>query len=61
VFPMRYKLDFYIPEEDILNSHCRENLKSYIYRNYLTKFKGPVKVTAHLGHPFSFLLQVLSL
>jgi hypothetical protein len=27
---MRYELDFYIPEDDILHSHCRENLKSYI-------------------------------
>jgi hypothetical protein len=27
---MRYKLDFYIPEDDILHSHCRENVKSYI-------------------------------
>jgi hypothetical protein len=25
---MRYELGFYIPEEDILHSHCRENLKS---------------------------------
>jgi hypothetical protein len=27
---VRYELDFYIPEDDILHSHCRENLKSYI-------------------------------
>jgi hypothetical protein len=26
----RYELGFYIPEEDILQSHRRENLKSYI-------------------------------
>jgi hypothetical protein len=25
-----YELDFYIPEDNILHSHCRENLKSYI-------------------------------
>jgi hypothetical protein len=30
VSPVRYKLDFYIPEDDILHSHRRENLKSYI-------------------------------
>jgi hypothetical protein len=27
---VRYKLGFYIPEDDILHSHCREYLKSYI-------------------------------
>jgi hypothetical protein len=30
VSPVRYKLGFYIPEDDILHSHCRENLNSYI-------------------------------
>jgi hypothetical protein len=30
VSPVRYELDFYIPEEDILHSHRHENLKSYI-------------------------------
>jgi hypothetical protein len=28
--PVRYELGFYIPEDVILHSHCRENLKSYI-------------------------------
>jgi hypothetical protein len=28
--PLKYELGFYIPEDDILDSHCRENLKSYI-------------------------------
>jgi hypothetical protein len=27
---VRYELGFYIPEDDILHSHRRENLKSYI-------------------------------
>jgi hypothetical protein len=27
---VRYELGFYIPEDDIFHSHCRENLKSYI-------------------------------
>jgi hypothetical protein len=27
--PVKYELGFYIPEDDILHSHCRENLKSY--------------------------------
>jgi hypothetical protein len=26
--PVRYELDFYIPEDGILHCHCRENLKS---------------------------------
>jgi hypothetical protein len=30
VFPVRYELGFYVPEDDILHSHCRGNLKSYI-------------------------------
>jgi hypothetical protein len=30
VSPVRYELDFYIPEDGILHSHRYENLKSYI-------------------------------
>jgi hypothetical protein len=30
VSPVKYELGFYIPEDDILHSHCRENLKYYI-------------------------------
>jgi hypothetical protein len=30
VSPVRYELGFYIPENDILHSHCRGNLKSYM-------------------------------
>jgi hypothetical protein len=28
--PVRYGMGFHIPEDDILHSHSRENLKSYI-------------------------------
>jgi hypothetical protein len=28
--PVGYELGFYIPEDDILHSHLRENLKSYV-------------------------------
>jgi hypothetical protein len=31
VFPVKYKLGFYIPEDDILHSHSREILKSYVF------------------------------
>jgi hypothetical protein len=30
VSPVRYELGFYIPEDGILHSHRRENLKYYI-------------------------------
>jgi hypothetical protein len=30
VSPVRYELGLYIPEDDILHSNRRENLKSYI-------------------------------
>jgi hypothetical protein len=30
VSPVKYELGFYIPEDDILHSHGRENLKSYV-------------------------------
>jgi hypothetical protein len=33
VSPMKYELGFYIPEDDILHSHRRETLKSYIDNN----------------------------
>jgi hypothetical protein len=29
VFPVRYELRFYIPEDGIIHSHCRDDLKSY--------------------------------
>jgi hypothetical protein len=30
VSPVKYELGFYIAEDDILHSHCREHLKSYV-------------------------------
>jgi hypothetical protein len=30
VSPVKYELSLYIPEDVILHSHCRENLKSYV-------------------------------
>jgi hypothetical protein len=35
VSPVKYELVFYIPEDDILHSHRRENLKSYIVCSWL--------------------------
>jgi hypothetical protein len=34
VSSVKYDLGFYIPEDDILHSHSRINLKSYIKRYY---------------------------
>jgi hypothetical protein len=36
MFPVKYELGFYIPEDDILRSHRRENLKSYICSYYVS-------------------------
>jgi hypothetical protein len=35
VSPVRYELDFYIPEDDILHSNCSENLKYYIMKEII--------------------------
>jgi hypothetical protein len=35
VFPVRYELNFYIPEDVMLHSHRRDMLKSYIGTNIL--------------------------
>jgi hypothetical protein len=37
VSPVRYELEFYIPEGAILHSDCRGNLKSYIDYSCLQK------------------------
>jgi hypothetical protein len=44
VSPVKYKLGFYIPEDDILHSHCRENFKSY--RNLVESAAGKRRETA---------------
>jgi hypothetical protein len=40
VSPVKYELDFYIPEDAILHSHRRENLKSYINSTPFTAPEG---------------------
>jgi hypothetical protein len=49
VFPVRYELDFYIPEDDILHCHRRENFKSSLYLHF-----DPFGRT-HVARPGSFL------
>jgi hypothetical protein len=39
VSPVKYEVGFYTPEDDILHSHRRENLKSYIALTGLTVAK----------------------
>jgi hypothetical protein len=36
MFPVKYELDFYIPEDGILHSHRCENLKSYTVLRHAT-------------------------
>jgi hypothetical protein len=47
VLPVKYEQGFYIPEDDILHSHSRENLKSYIALTGWTQLRSrnvsPVK------------------
>jgi hypothetical protein len=40
VSPVKYELGFYIPEDDILHSDRRENLKSYMCTGYLWQNQG---------------------
>jgi hypothetical protein len=41
VSPVKYELGFYIPEDGILLSHRRENLKSYIIGCYFKNDNEP--------------------
>jgi hypothetical protein len=43
--PVKYELNFYIPEDGILHSHCHENLKSSIALTgwALKRYMSPVK------------------
>jgi hypothetical protein len=36
---VKYELGFYIPEDDILHSHCSENLKSYFVLSWTSDSK----------------------
>jgi hypothetical protein len=43
VSPVKYKLGFYVPEDDILHSHCRESIKSY--KTFLYFFNATVHIS----------------
>jgi hypothetical protein len=36
MYPVRYEVGFYIPEDGILHSHRRKNLKSYFRIHWVT-------------------------
>jgi hypothetical protein len=42
VSPVKYELGLYIPEDGILHSHRRKNLKSYKKASVLPHFSAPV-------------------
>jgi hypothetical protein len=59
VSPVKYELGFYIPEDGILHSDRRENLKTYTFRSYLrseaftaneSNVKGPSAVSVLTKH-----------
>jgi hypothetical protein len=60
--PVRYEPGFYIPEDDILHSHCRGNLKSYIaltgWTLYWRRNVSPVKYELGIYIPEDDILQV---
>jgi hypothetical protein len=47
VAPVRYELGFHIPKDDILHSHCRGNLKSYVLA-VIAYFSAPLLVNGRL-------------
>jgi hypothetical protein len=42
VSPVRYELEFYIPEDDILHGYRRENLESYEDRHNYSGENGTI-------------------
>jgi hypothetical protein len=48
VSPLRYELDFHIPEDGILHSHCHENIKSYKQKYYVITIFSECKLNCNL-------------
>jgi hypothetical protein len=62
VSPVKYELRFYIPEDDILHSDRRENLRSHIASQKFSSLgmSGtlPMRAAAHNSHvQFSWALK----
>jgi hypothetical protein len=49
--PVRYELGFYIPEDAILHSHRRENLKSYNTTSRLRSRSNNFRLHTHWTAP----------
>jgi hypothetical protein len=50
VSPVRYELGFYIPEDDTLHTHRRENLKSYTIRVWkMLELAAPLPLRLYLA------------
>jgi hypothetical protein len=49
VSPVKYELGFHIPEDDILHSHRRVQIKSYIAIQLITIACGQFKVSVNLS------------
>jgi hypothetical protein len=60
VSPVKYKLGFYIPE-DILHSHCRENLKFCNEARSMCNSKGTSNINIFLNPVSCFLYIVKDL
>jgi hypothetical protein len=67
VSAVKYELGFYIPEDDILHSHCRENLKSYICQHsqcaviqIASNFQQQIGILIRMQHsePHNMLLEI---
>jgi hypothetical protein len=54
VSPVRYKRGFYIAEDNILRSHSRERLKSYIFKNCLFDSAACVRAWSTLRNDYQF-------
>jgi hypothetical protein len=59
---VKYELGFYIPEDDILHSHCRGNFKSYTaltgWTLYWRRNVSPVKYKLGFHTPEEGILQI---
>jgi hypothetical protein len=55
MFSVKYKLGFYIPEDDILHSHRSENLRSYTLGSVCTSRLG---TKADICYSTKYLLSV---
>jgi hypothetical protein len=61
--PVRYELGFYIPEDAILHSHRRENLRTYmfqetcIFHNYLCA-DSVLRGALHVARDVHYIIQL---